>query len=183
MNRMKWLLLSIPVVFVFGCASPAKMENMIYHSKDFRSYDQALKNQVDLKATAGGEKTNPLWTSEISTEAFSEAVKSSLKSQDFFSEGGRYHLQVNMKKTDQPMFGMNLTVTTFVNYILTDSSNNTVILNETIEAPYTATVGDSFAAVKRLRLANEGSGKENIKGLLEKLSELKISSNEVSVIK
>ena len=81
------------------------------------------------------------------------------------------------------MFGMNLTVTTYVNYVLTDSSNNTVILNETIEAPYTATVGDSFAAIKRLRLANEGSGKENIKGLLEKLSALKINPNQVSLVK
>lgn len=183
MNKLKWLLLSIPVVFAFGCASPAKIENMVYHPQSPLEYDRGLKNEVDVKTTSGGDKTNPLWTSEISGEAFSAAVKSSLESEGLLSDKGRYHLQIHMRETDQPMFGMNLTVTTHVNYILTDSMNNSIVLNETIVAPYTATVGDSFAAVKRLRLANEGSGKMNIKGLLEKLSELKINSNEVSVVK
>ena len=67
-------------------------------------------------------------------------------------------------------------------YVLTDSTDNTVILDETIIAPHTATVNDNFAAFIRLQLANEGSGRKNIEGFLEKLSEVKINSKEISVV-
>ena len=56
-----------------------------------------------------------------------------------------------------------------------------MVLNETVVAPYTATIGDAFAAIKRLRLANEGSGKANIQGLLDKLAELQIQPGDVSL--
>jgi len=36
-----------------------------------------------------------------------------------------------------------------------------------IKSPYTVTVGDAFAGIKRLQLANEGSAKENIYKLLK----------------
>ena len=80
------------------------------------------------------------------------------------------------------MFGLDFEVTTHVRYILTDRENKgTVVLNETVVTPYTATIGDAFAAIKRLRLANEGSGKANIQGLLDKLSELQIQPGDVSL--
>jgi len=80
------------------------------------------------------------------------------------------------------MFGLDFEVTTHVRYILTDSDNNgAVVLNETVVTPYTATIGDAFAAIKRLRLANEGSGKANIQGLLDKLSELRIQPANISL--
>ena len=182
MNKMAWLLLVIPVLFTLGCASPAKTGNMVYASGYPSSYDPALKKQIEIWSAPGGEKTNPLWTSEISTEAFCQAVRTSLIIQGLFSENGRYQLQIIMRKTGQPLFGANLTVTTCVNYILTDRSDDTVVFNETISAPYTATVGDAFLAVQRLRLANEGSGKENIKGFLERLSKLRITADRVSLV-
>lgn len=177
MNKSICLLAALPLAFLFGCASPAKMENMVYRPSQQTVYDDALKNQVGIESATGGEKTNPLWTSEISTEAFSEAVKQSLQSEGLFSENGRYQLEITMLKTQQPMFGLNFTVTTTVNYILTDRASGSVLLDEIVSAPYTATVGDAFIAVQRLRLANEGSGKENIKGLLDKLAALKLGSD------
>lgn len=154
---------------------------MVYNSSNRLSYDQAIQNEIALQEASGGKKTNPLWTSEISTEAFATAVKNSLQAEGLYAENGRYHLTVNMQKTEQPMFGLDLQVTTHVNYILTDSTDNSVVLDETIVASHTATVGDAFVAVKRLRLANEGSGRENIKGLLEKLAELNISASQVAL--
>ena len=167
-------------VFLFGCASGAKMENMIYQG-DQKAYDGGLKNDVEVSSVSGGKKTNPAWTSQISSEAFYGAVEKSLSEQGLLSESGKYQLRINMIKVDQPLFGFDLTVTTHVRYVLTDTKDSTVILDETIVTPHTATVGDAFAAVKRLRLANEGSGKKNIEGLLDKLSELKINPKEISV--
>jgi hypothetical protein len=42
-------------------------------------------------------------------------------------------------------------------------------------------MSEAFAAIKRLRLANEGAGQKNIEMLLEKLSELKINQSEISL--
>ncbi len=55
------------------------------------------------------------------------------------------------------------------------------ILKETIIASYTAGFSDSVVAVKRLRLANEGSARENIHEFLKALSNLKIEKNQVSI--
>jgi hypothetical protein len=59
--------------------------------------------------------------------------------------------------------------------------NNSIVFDETIIAPHTATFSDSAIAIKRLRLANEGAGNKNIEAFLEKLSALNIDKNEISV--
>ncbi|MDH5229761.1 MAG: hypothetical protein OEY38_06865 [Gammaproteobacteria bacterium] len=176
MKKIKLLALLIAVVLLIGCASGAKFENMAYTETSKFKYEQALKKEIGLSGVDGGEKTNPLWTSEISNEAFQEALKLSLTSQGLMSENGRYQLKVNLVKVDQPLFGLDLKVTTHVNYILTDTKTNKVVLDELVVAPFTATFGDAAIAIKRLRLANEGSGKNNIKGFLEKLSLLNVSA-------
>ncbi len=181
MNIIRFTPVLAICVFLLGCASGAKMENMTYQG-DQKVYDESLKNNVEVASVSGGESTNALWTSEISSEAFSSAVKQSLSEQGLLSENGKYQLQVKMIEVDQPSFGFDMTVTTHVQYVLTDTSNNSVILDEVIVAPHTATTGDAFAGYKRLQLANEGSGKKNIEGLLEKLSELKINSKEISIV-
>jgi len=121
-------------------------------------------------------------TSEIDNNAFAGALKQTLQKQGLLAGSGRYQLEALLLEVDQPVFGLDFEVTTHVKYILTDRENNgAVVLNETIIAPYTATIGDAFAAIKRLRLANEGSGKANIQGLVEKLSELQIQPGNISL--
>lgn len=181
MKTTKFASILATCIFLFGCASGAKMDNMTYQG-DQKEYDEKLKNNVEVASVAGGESTNAAWTSEISNESFSGAVKISLSEQGLLSENGKYQLQITMVEIDQPSFGFDMTVTTHVRYVLTDTTINSVIYDEIIVAPHTATVSDAFAGVKRLRLANEGSGKKNIEGLLEKLSKLEINKNEISVV-
>lgn len=180
MKTTKIFFILIGCIWMFGCATGAKMENMIY-SGEQKPYSAELKENLGVSSCSGGEKTNPAWTSEIDNEAFAGAVKQSLLAQGLLSDNGKYQLEIKMLKTDQPIFGFDMTVTTHVKYVLSDTTTNSVILDQTIDAPYTASVRDEFIGVKRLRLANEGSGKKNIEGLLEKLSELKISKNEISI--
>lgn len=167
--------------FVFGCASPAKMENMVYHGGQ-KTYTKELQKNVHVASVSGGQKTNAAWTSEIDNDAFQGALKQSLLTQGLLSDNGRYKLEVSLLKVDQPMFGFDMTVTTHVQYKLTDVKQNSVVLSETVVAPHTATVGDAFAAVKRLRLANEGSGAKNIEEFLEKLSKLKIKPKQITLV-
>ncbi|MDI9244668.1 hypothetical protein [Marinobacter sp. CHS3-4] len=169
------------LVYLSGCASGAKMENMVYDNQAME-FAPGLENNMGVSNVTGGEETNPAWTSEIDNDAFTGALKESLLKQGLLSGTGRYQLEAIMLKVDQPLFGLDFEVTTHVKYILTDSQNDgDVVLNETIAAPYTATVSDAFAGITRLRLANEGSGKANIEGLLKKLSELKIDSAQISM--
>jgi hypothetical protein len=177
----KLLLLTLFATFLVGCASGAKFENMAYTDSSGLTYDKNIKKSVGLSAVNGGSETNPLWTSEISSDAYREAVKLSLSTAGLFSENGRYQLTVTLLNVDQPMFGLDLKVTTIVSYVLTDTKTNKVLLNDTVTAIHTATFGDAAIAIKRLRLANEGSGRANIKVLLEKLSILNVSPNEVSL--
>src|SRR5690606_22204088 len=178
---IRLLIVLSSLIYLSGCASGAKMENMVYDGSAMQ-FDAELTNNTGLSAVTGGEKTNPAWTSEIDNEAFAGAVKESLLKQGLLSGNGRYQLEVIMLEVDQPLFGLDFTVTTHVKYILTDRENDgDVVLNETVVAPYTATIGDAFAAIKRLRLANEGSGKANIAGLLKALSELQINPRDISL--
>lgn len=168
--------------YLAGCASGAQVENMIYKG-DKHEYSSEIKENVMLSSVTGGEETNPVWTSEISDEAFSGAIKQSLKNEGLYSEDGKYDLSVEMLEIDQPSFGFDMTVTTIVKYVLTDKASGEVIIDKEVNAPYTATVGDAFSGVKRLRLANEGSSQENIKGLLALLSELNLGIDQVSMAK
>jgi len=58
-------------------------------------------------------------------------------------------------------------ITMSVKYTLLNYKDKSIVFQKTIKSPYTATVGDAFAGVKRLQLANEGSTKENIYRLLK----------------
>ncbi|MDB4000851.1 hypothetical protein N9451_00125 [bacterium] len=179
MKIIKYGLLVIISTYLLGCASGAQMENMVFQGEQ-KPYSAELNNNVVVDEVTGGKKTNPAWTSEIDNESFFGAVVGSLKSQGLYSDTGKYRLIVKMLKVEQPLFGLNLEVTTHVRYIVMRKSNNEVVFDDTIITPHTAGFDDAFAAVKRLRLANEGSANKNIEGLLEKLSQLNISANQIS---
>lgn len=182
MKSIKVAFVLIISSYLWGCASGAKMENMTFHG-DKKGYASEIQENMGLGDVSGGQKTNPAWTSEIDNDAFSGALEESLKSQGLYSENGKYQLEVRMLKVDQPLFGFDLEVTTHIQYILTNVDTGAVVLNDTVIARHTAGIDDAFVAVKRLRLANEGSAQKNIEGLLNKLSELRIEPNEISLTK
>jgi hypothetical protein len=166
-------------VFIFGCAFGAKMENMAYQG-DKKTYDERLKNNVGIVSVYGGERTTPVGPPAISNEEFSRAVKKSLSEQDLLSENGKFQLEILIADNNRPSFGADMTVTTYVQYVLTDTNTNSMIFDEIIFTSYTVALDDAFAGTKRIRLANEGSGKMNIEKFLEKLSELTISPKDIS---
>ena len=179
MKIIKYGALFTLSIYLLGCASGAKMENMVFQGEQ-KPYPAELQNNLVVGGISGGKKTNPAWKSEIDNESFSGAVISSLQSQGLYSSDGKYRLDVRMLKVEQPLFGLNLKVTTHVRYILTDKRSSEVVFDDTVISPHTAGLDDAFAAVKRLRLANEGSAMKNIERLLDKLSELNIGSQEIS---
>jgi len=185
MKKLRLILVLVSMLFLFGCASGAKMESMVVvidPSSNIANYDDALKNEISVTSVKGGRKTTALTGPEISNEDFLGALKSSLSKHGLLaSEKGKYSLKAALVRVDKPVFGADMTVTTHIKYQLINMENDAVVYNKTIITPYTATIGDALAGAKRLRLANEGAGRKNIEKLLANFEQLKIEPNAVSI--
>lgn len=157
-----------------GCATPAKPSAMIP-----ASYELTGRHSFSVSVSGeGGKKTNPLWTSEISTEDFVSAVESSLRGSGVFSsvlhgEQGDYKLHVTLALVDKPLIGFSLTVRISSRWTLTDRTGK-IVFDDFVRSEHTATTKDAFAAVERLRLANEGAARKNIQLGIERLSKLSL---------
>jgi hypothetical protein len=86
---------------------------------------------------------------------------------------GNYSLQVSLVSVDQPLIGFSLTVRISARWVLSDATGR-VVFDDFIRSEHTATVKDAFAAVARLRLANEGAARENIRLGIERLSRVSL---------
>lgn len=160
-----------------SCATAPDVKDMVVdaHSEESRTYDQNLHNQIIVKSVSGGDITNPMWTSEIESEGFKKALVESLKAAGLLSpdeNAANFQLSVEILAVDQPMFGFDLTVTASVKYVLKAADKADEILHETLISKHTATMSDAFYGPERLKIANEGAVKNNIRQLLDELSKL-----------
>ncbi|MGJ8678040.1 MAG: hypothetical protein ACSHX0_11025 [Akkermansiaceae bacterium] len=153
-----------------SCATPARVSEMSVVAPSAIK-NAKYKNAIAVVEVKGGKETNPAWTSQISSSDFKEALNNSLASAGLLAQkqNVKYDLSVNMLSVKQPAIGISFTVYTQVQYSLTKRSNKQQVVNEVIDANYTAKMSDSIVGVKRLKLANEGAAKENIKAFLNKL--------------
>ena len=67
------------------------------------------------------------------------------------------------------MFGFSFTVTSTADYLLRNNETKDITFDQKISASYTAIFGDAAYGPTRLKLANEGSIRENIRQFIEKL--------------
>lgn len=176
MKNFKYTSILAISIVLFGCAfSPAKIENMIYHG-DKKKYTENLKNNIEILCVLGGEETRLEWGAKINGNDFHKTVRKSLSEQGLLSDkNGEYQLKIRILKIKQPAVGFSATVITYIRYILTNNSNS-VVFDETVTSSYTAAVKDAFVGATRLRLATEGSARNNIEIFLKKLSTFKILS-------
>ncbi len=133
--------------------------------------------------TSGGETTNPLWTSEISNEAFGQAIREAITENGLFrsvvSVGqADYLLEVTLINVDKPMAGLDLTANVTVSWKLTRVATHKIVFQSVVSKSYTATMGDALVAIKRLRLAEEGAARESIQEGLLRLSRLQLTGTE-----
>lgn len=185
MKKINLLQLITLSVFLFSCASPAKMENMLVSKDQIGGvkFDQKLKKEINVDEVKGGDKTNPLWTSEIGNKEFKEALVVTLGYAGLLGDpkDSVYVLNTNLLNVEQPFLGLNMKVTTVIQYILIERMSGKEIMKEVLTASYTAGLDDSVIGIKRLRLANEGSAQENISMLIDALSKLNIDKEQISV--
>ena len=147
-----------------------------------RTASTPMRNKLALKEVTGGRETSPLWVSNVGSADFEKALEESLKSVGLLADrqAGQYLLTADLLKLDQPMIGLDMTVTSTVRYIVTERASNRTIYDETRTTPYTAKFSDSLYGPARLKLANKGAIRMSISALLEKLMSLKIERVAVS---
>ena len=168
------VLVLVLTLLLAACATPARREQMtIATPTPSHTAPAALKQAISLGPVSGGKQTNPLWVSNISSEDFEAALRSSMLAAQLLVPDGkecRVKLTAQLLSLAQPAFGLDMTVTASVLYTLVDCRTQKEVWVQTITLPYTAAFGDSLIGVERLKLANEGAARVNIQKLVELLA-------------
>ena len=158
------------LALVQGCATPASSVAMVVTPP---TPVHAIGSEVSV-AVSGGSATSSMGESQISDDAFAQALRDSIEKSGLFTKasasGARYKLTAFIGKVDQPMFGFSMTVKMEVSYTLTDTQSNKTVWSKEIQSEHTAKAGEAFAGATRLRLANEGAARENIQQAIAAMS-------------
>lgn len=166
------VIVGITLSALAACASPAEVSNMVVDQKGLvaAAPDSPFRGRVMIGKITGGEETNPLWTSQVGNAEFSEALRQSLDRSGLLSPPGDpgFILDAELASLNQPFLGFSMTVSSNVNYRVRESKNQKLWFHDSVAASYTATMSDSLIGVQRLRLANEGSVRENISTFIRK---------------
>jgi hypothetical protein len=171
---LKWLLVAVALSSLGACASGAGHRNMTVMPTDVKGsvVPVELQGTIGIGIVTGGEETNPLWTSEVGNEEFKQALHDSLDGLKLYSGAAdsRYVLDVHLVNLDQPLIGFDATVTSSVRYVLSERVAKKSVLEELVVSAHTAKMSDSWYGVERLKLANEGSIRDNIAEFISRLS-------------
>lgn len=173
---MKKLLVVFCVTILAGCATPASIDRMSV-SLPITKTNQALKNNIGVSDVTGGRETNPMWTSQVSSEGFRSALEKSLENANFLSKivsAGKYQLTADLTRLDQPFIGLDMTVSSTVRYSLIETKTRKEVYTKVIQVSHTASFSDSLYGPERLKIANEGAIKNNIQALITDLISLKL---------
>lgn len=168
-NSLSFLTV-LPLCFILtGCGINASIDPMTYHyHHKGKPKNQSIVHAITVDEVTGGHSINPLLASEISNESYKMALEKSLQSADLFKqdEQGKYSLKAKIVRFERPVMGLDFKSTLIVHYQLHDIKHNKEVFNKTIKSSYVAKFNDSIIAVTRLKLANEGAARENIKQLI-----------------
>lgn len=169
MSLKKSLLPFLLLVVLSGCASPAVQQSMIVKPDAVATVVKAdQKSKFTVEKVDGGKVTNPMWTSQVSREAFEGALKESLVVTGLAgSSEAQYKIDADLQSLEQPLFGLTFDVISKVNYRVYKDGFEKFF---PITATGTATVSDAFVAITRLKMANEKSIQENITEFIRQVS-------------
>lgn len=155
------------VMMLAACATPSNPANMTLPATaglTASAGDVGYKS-VTTVTVSGGQSTNPLWMSEVSNADFQTALENSLAAAGYLgAEGPPMTVNASLIDLKQPLAGFDLTVISQVRYTVARADRT--VFDETVAATGTASMGESFLAVERLRMANERSIQENIRAFL-----------------
>ena len=169
-------------VFIAGCA--ARPEKMI--PPDYIS-SAKLAGSVKITEVVGGHESTPfpLWTSYASSIDFTKAIAYSLARAGIFdsvvrSGNSDYILDVTILSCDQPLLGLDISITMKTNWQLTDAKKLYPVWSKTFETTFKAKVTEALIPAEKSRLAYEGAVRANITEGIKLLSEFAAEEQQKS---
>jgi len=129
----------------------------------------------------GGGQTNPLWLSDVSSDALRTAIETSLRNLGYLaSDDARagYVVTADIVDIDRPagikdpvlmLSPINVDVTIRIHYTVTRVGGGKPVFDETLAATGAATADDALTADARLRKANEAAVRGDIQVFLKQL--------------
>ena len=173
MKLAKIFYLAIIILSLQACASAARPERMIPIFGS--SLETTEPTNIVVASVAGGSATNPLWTSQVDSSAFNQALNSSLSAASLqiatAENSSAYVLEASLNRLSQPLISINTSVTSEIFYKVTKQVDGSEVFAETVTATGTASFGEALLGGhdERVRLANEYSIRENIRIFIERL--------------
>jgi hypothetical protein len=174
--RLQGLLAIAALTLILGgCASPADRTAMTPQNLTVsKHYPHSLRVQ-----TSGGAQTGAMDSSNVSDADLKAAIEDAVTQSKLFKTivqgtDGDYELSVRLTSLSKPLFGATFTVNMETAWSLTRSSDRSVVLRKAIMSSGTATMGDAFAGVTRLRMAVEAATRNNIEQGIKAVAELNL---------
>jgi len=169
-NKRLWLqYFSIIAMLVTlnGCASFDKNEMVVMDYNLRHTHPYSLSVDVGV-----GDEKSDVGLMPIPRQDFQYAIRESIRNGHIFErvvtgKGGDYLLNVTVFSLEQPVMGFTMTVKLEAGWTLKKTGGD-VVWQKLIKSKYTLGVSDAFVGQTRLRIANDGAIRENIKqGTLE----------------
>jgi hypothetical protein len=124
----------------------------------------------------GGSETGAMDSSSIASADLKTAIEQAITQSKLFTAvapgGTPYALSVSVAQIRKPMFGGSFTVELELGWSLVRTADRQVVLRKLITSSGTATMGDAFVGMTRLRIAVERSAQDNIRQGLAALADL-----------
>jgi hypothetical protein len=174
MMRMNFLLVLLMLVCA-GCPLTIKPETMTSQAvapvhKSASEIAVAVFGATDISAK------KPI---HIADEDFTQALVSSIETSGLFrtvlrDASGKYQLQATFVQLDEQIFGLDMTASMEVNYVLASTTPKKVLWEKGISTTHTTAFGESLISATRLRLATEGAARRNVEQAIQEISKLQL---------
>lgn len=174
-SRSALLVVTALVLTLAGCAAPAGRAAMTPTALAIgKHYPYSLGVQV-----SGGAETGAMDSSNIADAELKAAIEQAVVQHQLFKSivqgaGGDYELSVRVTSLSKPVFGTTFTVQMETGWSLAKVADRSVVMRKSVKSTGTATMGDAFAGVTRLRLAVEAAARDNISQGLTAIAELNL---------
>ena len=156
-----------------ACASPADRAAMTPQDLVVsKHHPYSLRVQ-----TGGGAETGAMDSSNIADTDLKAAIEDAVVKSKLFKtivqgSDGDYELSVRVTSLSKPLFGATFTVELETAWSLTRVSDRSAVMRKSVKSSGTATMGEAFAGVTRLRMAVEAATRNNISQGLKAVAEL-----------
>jgi len=175
------VVLVLPILS--ACSSPAASSNMVPEAIAIANHQPG---SVSVQVAGGCNPCEAL-TAKVSNEAFSEALTNAIKKSNVFAQvlganAADYALTVQIFHFETPAIGFSMTSSVEAGWTLMNTAKKTVVWQESIATPYTASVSDALIGAERVKLTWEGAVRENIKTALEKISRVNLETGKITPV-